>query len=630
MAVPKKRMPFAKYQISHNLWINRKDNTLKIFEKRNTMTNNVTTFASMDLYPEVARAIEALGFENATEIQAQSIPLILEGKDVIGRSNTGTGKTIAFGIPAIQAIMDSDKKNTVQVLILCPTRELAMQACKEINKLSEYVPGIKPVDIYGGAPMDRQIAKLKAGANIVIGTPGRVMDHMRRRTLKLEELKMIILDEADEMLSMGFREDIETILQTTPDDRQTILFSATIPSSIMSLTKQYQKNPQLVEIKSKQVTVDRIAQFYVDVPMGRKMDSLNVLLKYHSPNLSMIFCNTKKMVEEIMDFLNQNGFKAEGLHGDMKQAQRTRVLDSFKYGKTEILVATDVAARGIDVEDLDYVFNYDVPQNVEYYVHRIGRTGRAGKDGTAITICSGRKQALQLSDIGRIVKAQIKLEKLPTPADILLKTSAKNMQLIEDKVAELAEKPSAFAPMIAALVEKGIAIEAIAAAAVEMNFSADLNVPVINSFTPRMGDENHRKIVINVGRANQIAPNHIVGAITERTNLKGRDIGKIEIYDNKTIVSIPQDKIDQTLAAMQDCKICGKSTITTIYLHKEGDNSYGSRGGNSRGGYRGNSDRGGYRGNNGGDRGGYRGSNDRGGYRSSAAPRPFVPKTRPE
>ncbi|MEG0693180.1 MAG: DEAD/DEAH box helicase, partial [Oscillospiraceae bacterium] len=324
-----------------------------------------TKFSELDILPEIRRAIDTLGFDTATNIQSQAIPMIKTGVDVIGRSQTGTGKTIAFGIPALEAIDVKDEKNSLQVMILCPTRELAQQACEEIKKLSQFMHGIKAVEVYGGVPMDRQIIRLKK-ANIVIGTPGRIMDHMRRKTLKVNNLKMIVLDEADEMLSMGFKEDIETILTDTPEDRQTVLFSATMPPSILAITKQFQKTPSIIEIDKKNVTLDNIEQFYIDAPMGRKMDALNLVLRFHQPKLAMIFANTKRMVDEITEYLCKNDFQAEGLHGDMKQSQRSKVMDSFKFGKTNILVATDVAARGIDVDDVDIVFNYDVPDNEEY------------------------------------------------------------------------------------------------------------------------------------------------------------------------------------------------------------------------------------------------------------------------
>ena len=361
---------------------------------------NQNLFAELPLVPELLRAIGEMGFSEPTPIQAQSIPLILEGRDVVGRSQTGTGKTAAFGIPAIQMVDPNLDRRMAQILLLCPTRELAVQACEELKKLAHHTRGVHVCAVYGGAPIERQIVQLK-DANIVVGTPGRVMDHLRRRTLKISELRMVILDEADEMLSMGFREDIETILTQAPENRQTILFSATMPKEIMNLIDNYQKDPVLVEINKSQVALNSIEQFYYDIPTGRKNDALGLLLHYYAPSRSMVFCNTKKMVDDLTGWLLDHGFKAEGLHGDMKQSQRTVVMDAFKAGRTSILVATDVAARGIDVDDINCVFNYDIPQNAEYYVHRIGRTGRAGKSGSAYTLCCGRNQLRQMEQILR-------------------------------------------------------------------------------------------------------------------------------------------------------------------------------------------------------------------------------------
>lgn len=542
--------------------------------------SEITNFSDLEILPQIKQAIEEMGFETATEIQAKAIPAIQSGADVIGRSQTGTGKTIAFGIPALEAIDTKEERATVQVMILCPTRELAQQACEEIKKLSSHLHGVRPVDVYGGVPMDRQIVRLKK-ANIVIGTPGRIMDHMRRKTIKVNNLKMIVLDEADEMLSMGFKEDIETILSDTPEDRQTILFSATMPPAIMTITRQFQTDPQIIEINRKNVTLDNITQFYLDAPMGRKMDALNLVLRYHQPRLSMIFCNTKKMVDEISQYLCENGFQAEGLHGDMKQSQRTKVMDAFKSGQTSILVATDVAARGIDVNDIDYVINYDIPQNTEYYIHRIGRTGRAGKDGTAITICSGRRQVYTMRDVGRMVKSDIKEFTLPTLRDIQEKSRLSNIDVIEKQLTE--DINSAYTAMVAALIEKGHNPELIAAAALQMQFGKlDKQLVGLNQTSasaPRRdsgtassysGSDSYRKMAISIGRSSRVAPNHIVGAITECTNLNGSDIGKIEIYDERTIVAIPAARFDEIVEAMVGCKICGKPTTTVPLIEKDG------------------------------------------------------------
>lgn len=526
---------------------------------------NEITFEELELMPKMQKAIDEMGFEHPTDIQAQSIPLIRSGVDVIGRSQTGTGKTMAFAIPAIEKINTHEEKPSVQIIIMCPTRELAQQACEEIKKLTKFQNGIHPVEVYGGAPMDRQIVKLKK-ANIVIGTPGRIMDHMRRKTLKLDRIKMVVLDEADEMLSMGFKEDMETILRETPETRQTILFSATMPPSIMALTKEFQKDPQIVQINEKKVTLDNIKQNYIDVPMGRKTDALKLLLHYYNPSLSIVFCNTKKMVDEITESLNKSGFNAEGLHGDLKQSQRTAVMDKFRYGSTSILVATDVAARGIDVNDVEYVFNYDIPQNNEYYVHRIGRTGRIGKEGNTITICSGRRQVMSLNDIARAVKSKITEIPVPTGNDIRTRLSEKNSEIVEKTITE--QPDELYVNMVNSLLEKGYSLFDIAAAALQLNFNEKEikieDIKLERKQSRKGGSSDFSKIVLDIGRSSHVAPNHIVASITERSILHGSDIGKIEIYDDCSVVAIPSDTVQEVVDQMYGAKVCGRPVKTVM------------------------------------------------------------------
>lgn len=547
---------------------------------------NNLSFEDLKLTPKVKRAIDEMGFDTATGIQSQAIPVIRTGVDVIGRSQTGTGKTVAFAIPAIEKINTHEERITLQVLILCPTRELAQQACQEIEKLTKFKSGVNVVDVYGGAPMERQITRLKR-ANIVVGTPGRIMDHMRRKTLKLNNLKMVVLDEADEMLSMGFKEDIETILKDAPEDRQTVLFSATMPPSILNLTRDFQKCPTLIEINKAKVTLDNIEQLCLDVPMGRKKDALNLILRYYSPNLTMIFCNTKQMVDEVAEYLGQNGFDADGLHGDMKQSQRTKVMDSFKSGKTSILVATDVAARGIDVNDIDYVINYDIPQNNEYYVHRIGRTGRAGKSGTAITICSGRRQVSVLQNIARSVKSKIKIIDIPSVDDIMEKSVQNQTTIVEDALRN--KITSKYTTMVQELLERGHSAEDIAAVALQLHLGKDdaklkdIKTERKTSYSSSNLGSGFQKVCINIGRSCRVAPNHIVGAITERTNLSGSDIGKIEIFDDMCMVAVPSGIVDQVIEDMAGCKICGRPTTTTLSTEKP--KSYGGNFGKSKGSY---------------------------------------------
>ena len=540
-------------------------------------------FNELQLSEEVLRAIEDMGFTETTEIQAKSIPMIKSGIDIIGKSNTGTGKTAAFGIPAIESI--SYEKKGVEVLILCPTRELAMQACDEIKKFSKYMGWVKPCAVYGGASMDRQILELKRGANLVVGTPGRVMDHMRRRTLKLDNLKMIILDEADEMLNMGFREDIECILQDIPEERQTIMFSATMPPAILAITNQYQNNPQMIKIEQKYRTVDTIEQYYFDVPSGMKIEAMQYLLLAYEPKASMIFCNTKKMVDELTDALASKGFKAAGLHGDMKQAQRSFVMDKFKSGKINILIATDVAARGIDVSGVDVVFNYDLPQDNEYYIHRIGRTGRAGKSGTAYTLISNRKQVYELRSLSKYIKAEIIEKELPERSEIV---NNKILKLVS-KVSAASEQPlREEAEIILSILNKeGYSAEEIAGILINMRLSKELrNIPefelpkvkksVPKSSGSKLTKDKAAKIEISAGKLNRIAPNFILGALVEATGMQGRSFGKIEIFDKYSTVEVPEADLEYILDVMDNTKVNGKR-VSVKLCERRGSDKQSSR-----------------------------------------------------
>lgn len=522
-------------------------------------------FNELNLSQELIQAVDELGFTKMTEIQQQSIPLLLEGKDVIGRSNTGTGKTAAFGIPAVESITEADKKN-VTVLILCPTRELAMQAHEEIRKFAKFKRIAKAVSVYGGASMERQIFELKKGANIVIGTPGRIMDHMRRKTLKLNNLRCIILDEADEMLNMGFREDIESILSEVPEERQTVLFSATMPPAILAITEKYQNDPVHIKIKSSQKTVELIDQYYFEVAMGRKTDALKLLLSAYSPTSSMVFCNTKKMVDELTEELVKSGFRASGIHGDMKQSQRTQVMNGFKNRSTEILVATDVAARGIDVSGVDAVFNYDLPQDNEYYIHRIGRTGRAGRTGTAYTLISGRKQFYELRDIERYTKATIQEKSLPQKSEII----ALKKENIINEVSGCENVSYEAYDILDKLASIGIDYREAAARIISGKLNAEIeSLPEFDMPKPirkgRKGSVKTVKVDINIGRNKRIAPNFILGALVDATGMSGRDFGKIDIFDTHTTVEVPEAEKDYILDSTNPMKINGNKVEVKLY-----------------------------------------------------------------
>lgn len=379
-------------------------------------TQQQISYKDSTIDERIIRAVEEMGFENMTPIQAQAIPVMLDGKDLIGQAQTGTGKTAAFGIPVIQSIDPNNR--ALQAIVLCPTRELAIQAAEEMRRFAKYMHGIKILPVYGGQDISRQIRALAGGTQIVVGTPGRVMDHMRRHTIKTAHVKTIVLDEADEMLNMGFREDIETILKDMPKERQTALFSATMPKPILDITREYQKaDAEYLKMTPKEVTIPLVKQAYYQVQRKDKEEVLTRLMDYYHPKRSLIFCNTKKMVDELTEHLKERGYQAEGLHGDLSQNQRDTVMNLFRSGRTSILIATDVAARGIDVDDVEAVFNYDVPEDIEYYVHRIGRTGRAGRTGRSFTLVVGR-EIYKLRDIERVCHTKIKERNIPSAADI--------------------------------------------------------------------------------------------------------------------------------------------------------------------------------------------------------------------
>ena len=389
-------------------------------------------FEDLKLDDRILRAVADMGFEETSPIQGKAIPLALEGTDIIGQAQTGTGKTAAFGIPLLEKVDPKLKK--LQAVVLCPTRELAIQVAEEIRRLAKYMHGIKVLPVYGGQEIVKQIRSLKDGTQVIIGTPGRVMDHMRRKTIRVEEVHTVVLDEADEMLNMGFLEDMETILGQLPETRQTMMFSATMSPAILEIARKFQKDPETVKVVKKDLTVPKVTQYYYEVKQKNKVEVLSRLLDLYAPKLSVVFCNTKKGVEEVVDALQGRGYFAEGLHGDLKQIQRDRVMNSFRNGKTDILVATDVAARGIDVDDVEAVFNYDIPQDDEYYVHRIGRTGRAGREGKAFSLVVG-KEVYKMRDIQRYCKTRIIPQAIPSLNDI---TSIK-VDKILDQVRETIE-----------------------------------------------------------------------------------------------------------------------------------------------------------------------------------------------
>jgi ATP-dependent RNA helicase DeaD len=425
---------------------------------------NTLKFDELNLTKELTKAIADLGFEEATPIQSQSIPLLIEGKDLIGQAQTGTGKTAAFGIPAIEKI-DTSRKET-QVVVLCPTRELAIQVAEGLNDLIKYKKGIRIIPIYGGQSIERQIRAVQKGAQIIIATPGRLLDHLERKTVTLDNINTVVLDEADEMLNMGFISDIEKILKRVPKQRQTVLFSATMPKPILELSKKYLKNPEHVKVVHKELTVPNIQQFYYEVKPGMKLEILTRLIDVHNPKLSLVFCNTKRAVDGLVSHLNARGYSADALHGDLKQNQRDKVMAKFRSGKLELLVATDVAARGIDVDDIDSVFNYDMPQDEEYYVHRIGRTARAGKTGQSHTFVVG-KELYKMRDIERYTSSKILRKEVPSTQQV---TEIRTSTFLDDIKKAIGDKKdlTKFEHYIEALVEEDYTTFEIAAGLIKM------------------------------------------------------------------------------------------------------------------------------------------------------------------
>ena len=517
----------------------------------------VVRFEELCLTNEIYRAVKDMGFEVASPIQAKSIPVMRKGCDLIGQAQTGTGKTAAFGIPLLEKIDPKNKK--LQAVVLCPTRELAIQVADEVRNLAKYLHGIKILPIYGGQGIEKQIRSLKSGTQIVIGTPGRVMDHMRRKTIKMDHVHTVVLDEADEMLNMGFREDIEFVLSNVPEDRQTVLFSATMPKPIMEITKEFQKDAEYIKVTQKELTVPKIEQYYFEVKQKNKEEVLTRLLDIYSPKLSVVFCNTKKQVDLLVTALLGRGYFAAALHGDLKQEQRDRVMQGFRAGKTDILVATDVAARGIDVDEVEAVFNYDLPQDEEYYVHRIGRTGRAGRVGRSFSFVSG-KEVYKLKEIQRYCKTKIYAQKVPSLDDVANTKMEKILEQIDSIIAN-----EDLTTMINAIESKLNGSDAtamdIAAAFLKMHMGITEEVEDEMDFGDTGAEEPGMvRLFINIGKKQKAKPGDILGALAGESKIPGKLIGTIDMYDKYTFVEVPREYAKEVIAAMKkNVKIKGKT-----------------------------------------------------------------------
>lgn len=511
------------------------------------------TFAELGLDEPIARAIADMGFETPTPIQARAIPVLLAGHDLIGLAQTGTGKTAAFALPLIQKI--DVTSNVTQALVLAPTRELAVQVAGGIYDLAKHT-GIKVVPVYGGQPIDRQFRSLKNGAQIVVGTPGRVLDHLRRGSLSLGTVTMCILDEADEMLNLGFQEDMEAIMAELPETRQLAFFSATMAPRVGALTKKFLRNPKHVSIESKRRTLEATNQTYYEVPRGKKLEALARVLDMETPGPTIVFCRTRQETHDLSEALRLRGYNADALHGDMNQAERDRVMRRFREGQSDLLVATDVAARGLDIETVTHVINFDIPWDVEQYIHRIGRTGRAGRTGDAITLVEG-KERRQLQVIERLIGSQIKPARIPTVADI----ASRRRDLFRDSLREALEAAN-FDGQLAVVEELAEDFDPsqIAAAALHMlwqnqHSSAASAEDMVDFEQPEQG---MTRLFIGIGRQDGLRPADLVGAIAHEAGLTGRSIGVIDILDRTAFVEVPSAESERVINALRNTKLRGR------------------------------------------------------------------------
>ncbi|WP_307979096.1 DEAD/DEAH box helicase [uncultured Acidaminococcus sp.] len=515
----------------------------------------ITSFEDLNLDRKILAALKEMGFEEPSPIQKGAIPMALEGEDLIGQAQTGTGKTAAFGIPIIQKINEKDRH--IQALVMSPTRELCIQVADEISKIGK-TKRIRVLPVYGGQPIERQICSLKRGIQVVIGTPGRLLDHIRRGTIDLEYVNFLVLDEADEMLDMGFVDDMENIIKNVPPERQTMLFSATMPRPILSISKKYMRAPKVVAIHKEVVTAPTIDQYYYET--RDKVDDLCRILDTTDDCKMIIFCRTKKGVDELVIALATRGYEAEGLHGDLSQNQRDRVMKKFRSGQVDILVATDVAARGLDIDNITHVVNFDVPSDSESYVHRIGRTGRAGNTGVALTFITPR-EFRQLKLIERSIKTKIIRGTLPTDASVL----ERQREQIVSKMQTILEQDryQDYLPIVETL-EKDYDVQDIAAAALKFmqEGAKALEEPAEEESLPDALANTGAKpgmvrLFVNIGRSSRVTVRDIVQSIAIEAEIPARSIGRISIYDKFSFVEVPMEHAEKVLAVMHRNTIRG-------------------------------------------------------------------------
>ena len=540
---------------------------------RSTSTDG---FGALNLSNELVSAVTALGYEEPTPVQRETIPLLLSGRDMLAQAATGTGKTAAFALPMLHRLStEPGHRGKTRGLILVPTRELAMQVAEAIHKYGRG-SGIAVVPIYGGASMGQQVRALDRGADIVVATPGRALDHLRRRSLNFTALQILVLDEADEMLDMGFAEDLDAILDVLPADRQTALFSATMPARILSIAQRHLKNPQRITIareKTAAGNAPRVRQVAYVVSRAHKPVALQRVLDMESPSSALVFCRTRLEVDSLVETLNAHGYRAEALHGGMQQRQRDTVMNRLRAAKADLLIATDVAARGLDVPQLSHVFNYDLPSAADAYVHRIGRTGRAGREGTAITLMEPREHR-HLRIIENVTKQKIEVRQLPTVADLRMKRLELTRASLRERI--LQGDLDDVRVVVQSLAEEFDVVD-VAAAAVKLAHAAaggDGQAEIPELPPPGRASEGRRpsrgprsslaargdgvtRIFIGAGREAGIRPADLVGAITGEAGIASRELGAIEIGDRFSLVEVPQDRADDIVAAMKKATLRG-------------------------------------------------------------------------
>ncbi|MEV7623980.1 DEAD/DEAH box helicase [Actinoplanes sp. NPDC089786] len=549
------------------------------------LLDNSAGFAALGLRSELLKALSDLGYEEPTPIQREAIPPLIAGKDLVGQAATGTGKTAAFALPLLQGL-EPRESGSPAALILVPTRELAEQVSQATHRYGRDL-GVRVLPVYGGQPISRQLQVLRRGVDIVVGTPGRVLDHIERGTLQLGEIRAVVLDEADEMLDMGFAEDIEAILAETPEVRQTVLFSATMPPRIDAIARRHLREPLRIRMGRDTAAADtlpRVRQSAFLIARAHKTAALGRVLDVEAPQAAIVFCRTREEVDEVTQSLNGRGYRAEALHGGMSQDQRDRVMSRLRAGTTELLVATDVAARGLDVEQLTHVINYNVPSAPEAYVHRIGRVGRAGREGAAITLAEPREQRM-LKAIERLTGQRITAEKLPTVTDL----RAKRLELLRTTVHEALEDDDLdrFRPILELLADDAD-IELIALAGLKLLHDAnggDVDEPEIPTVSPgreresrprdasggrydddrrggparqRSSGNDTTRLFVGLGRRSGLRPQDLVGAITGEAGLPSRDVGAIQITDRFALVEVPESAAERVIRSLQQTTIRGK------------------------------------------------------------------------